>query len=119
MSSDASSTHEPVPPGRAASSQWLHARALWAGLSIMTMWLAVLFVGVFGGDIVSTSGAAGSSASVPVVVVLLPFVLPATISVGRRGFTSAPVELQTGTGEETRAHEEPMAESPGIQAKAA
>jgi hypothetical protein len=63
------------------------------------MWLAVLFVGVFGGNIVnSTPG--GTSSSVPVVITLLPFVLPATIVAARRGFTrpvddeqqSAPLE---------------------------
>jgi hypothetical protein len=67
------------------STDWLYARALWAGVSITIMWLAVLFVGMFGGDIVSSTPG-GTSTSVPVVVALLPFVLPATIVVARRGF---------------------------------
>jgi hypothetical protein len=41
------------------------------------MWLAVLFVGVFGGDFVSNSSANGFT-EIPVVVFLLPFVLPAS-----------------------------------------
>jgi hypothetical protein len=49
------------------------------------MWLAVLFVGVFGGNILSSTPG-GTSTSVPVVVALLPFVLPATIVAARRGF---------------------------------
>jgi hypothetical protein len=51
----------------------------------MTMWLAVLFVGVFGGNILSSTPG-GTSTSVPVVITLLPFVLPATIVTARRGF---------------------------------
>ena len=75
------------------SPSWLHARALWAGLSIMTMWLAVLFVGIFGGNILnSTPG--GTSSSVPVVVVVVPFVLIATIVVGRRGFRDSTDQQQ-------------------------
>lgn len=66
-----------------------HARALWAGVSITIMWLAVLFVGVFGENIVSSTPG-GSTTSVPVVVALLPFVLPATIVVARRGFRELP-----------------------------
>jgi hypothetical protein len=74
----------PEHPG-ARPPSWLHARALWAGLSIVTMWLAVLFVGVFGGDFVSSSTTNGFT-RFPVVVLVLPFVLAATIVVARRGF---------------------------------
>jgi hypothetical protein len=56
------------------------------------MWLAVLFVGVFGGNIVSSTPG-GTSTSVPVVVAVLPFVLPATIVAARRGF-KGPVETE-------------------------
>ncbi|HET6865349.1 MAG TPA: hypothetical protein VFH80_05475 [Solirubrobacteraceae bacterium] len=85
MSTDSDSFRSGMP-SRPSSSVWLHARALWAGVSITIMWLAVLFVGVFGEDIVSSTPG-GASTSVPVVVALLPFVLPATIVVARRGFT--------------------------------
>jgi hypothetical protein len=82
------------------------------------MWLAVLFVGLFGGDIVnSTPG--GSSSSVPVVVVLLPFVLPATIVAARRGFTSAPADRQRGADEGTSAREEATPERSPLRAKPA
>jgi hypothetical protein len=76
---------------------------MWAGLSIMTMWLAVLFVGVLGGNIVNSSGPGGSSSSVPVVVALLPFVLPATTVVARRGFRELGDEEQGLRDERTRA----------------
>lgn len=71
------------------SGAWYHGRALWAGVSITIMWLAVLFVGVLGENIVSSTPG-GTSTSVPVVVALLPFVLPATIVVARRGFKEVP-----------------------------
>jgi hypothetical protein len=88
MSTDSESLRSGMQ-SRPSSSVWFHARALWAGVSIAIMWLAVLFVGVFGENIVdSTPG--GTTTSVPVVVALLPFVLPATIVVARRGFTEAP-----------------------------
>lgn len=70
---------------RRPSPSWLHVKALWAGVAIATMWLAVLFVGVFGGNIISSTPG-GTSTSVPVVVALVPFVLLATIVVARRGF---------------------------------
>jgi len=76
----------PEPSPRDSSASWLYTRPLWAGLAIITMWLAVLFVGLFGGDFVSSSTTNGFT-RIPVVVFLLPFVLPATIVVARRGFT--------------------------------
>ena len=85
-----SSVETTAPPSEPPPGSWLHARTLWAGLSIITMWLAVLFVGIFGGDFVSSS--ANGFTKIPVVVFLLPFVLPATIVVGRRTFTSPPDE---------------------------
>ena len=82
---------------RSSPPSWIRSQELWAGLSIMTMWLAVLFVGVFGENIVSTS--ASGSATVPVVVVLLPFVLPATIVAARRGFRERVDESPQPVGE--------------------
>jgi hypothetical protein len=49
------------------------------------MWLAVLFVGVFGENILSNTPG-GTSTSVPVVVAVVPFALVATIVVAKRGF---------------------------------
>ncbi|MGZ4223278.1 MAG: hypothetical protein ACXVH3_19360 [Solirubrobacteraceae bacterium] len=50
------------------------------------MWLAVLFVGIFGGNIIRTT-AGGTSSSVPVVVVVALVALLGTLVVGRRAFT--------------------------------
>ncbi len=96
---------EPAPsldPARPhpSSRPWFHVPALWAGLSIVTMWLAVLFVGIFGGNIVSSTPG-GTSTSVPVVVALIPFVLAATVVVARRGFRELADE-QHGTPDELK-----------------
>jgi hypothetical protein len=90
---------------------------LWAGLSIIFMWLAVLFVGVFGGDFVSSSS--NGFTNIPVVIFLLPFVLPATVAIARRGFTSTPDEPHSETDETTRAPEEPAAGRSELRAKPA
>lgn len=98
MSTEPASLLSPVPP-RSSSPPLFHARTLWAGISIMTMWLAVLFVGVFGEDIVSSTPG-GTSTSVPVVVALVPFVLVATVVVARRGFREVPDTRQPALDED-------------------
>jgi len=115
MSSESASSLQPMRPRRLPPS-WVQAKALWAGLSIITMWLAVLFVGVFGGNFVSTSSS--GSTTFPVVVFLLPFVLPATISVGRRGFRDAD-ERRAAPDDETQASEKPTAEPSELRTKLA
>lgn len=97
---------------------WLHARAFWAGLSIIIMWLAVLFVGVFGGNILH-SDASGSTSSVPVVVALLPFVLPATVVVARRGFATGSDGPNKTLSEETHPRETETTERPVMRSKLA
>jgi hypothetical protein len=101
MAVEPSYEHPTAEPHDTSSRSWLHARALWAGLSIIVMWLAVLFVGLFGGDFVASSSA--SFTKIPIVVFLLPFVLPATISVARRGFTSGPDERRSVPEEKAHA----------------
>ena len=65
--------------------QWFRIREMWAAVSIAVIWLAVLFTAVFGPDIVSTS-AGVSAATVPSVVVVVPFAFFATWSVAKYGF---------------------------------
>ena len=117
MAVEPSSEHPTAESRDASSRSWLHARALWAGLSIIIMWLAVLFVGVFGGNLVfnNTNG----FTSIPVVVALLPFVLPATIAVARRGFTSGPQERQSAPDTKTQAREEETTQPSTFRAKPA
>ena len=100
------------------SADWLHARALWAGLSIITMWLAVLFLGLFGGNILSSTPGA-TTTSVPVVVAVIPFVLPATIVVARRGFTEVRDGRQGRVTRETPAAQGSTAEPRELRTKLA
>jgi hypothetical protein len=110
------SAMQPAPQERTQSTpSWLHVRALWAGLSVITMWLAVLFVGIFGSDFVASSS--NGFTKIPVVVFLLPFVLPATIVVGRRGFASSPDEQHGPPHKETHAADGATAVPSTLRAK--
>jgi hypothetical protein len=117
MAAEVSPAHPTAPPGPARAASWLHARALWAGLSIITMWLAVLFVGIFGGDFVSSNN--NGFTRFPVVVILLPFVLTATIVIGRRGFSGASGEWHGAPDEETQARVEATTEATSLRARLA
>jgi hypothetical protein len=78
------------------------------------MWLATLFVGVFGGNIVGSNGTL-----VPVVVVIVPFAFVGTISIGRHGFRERDpgVELWAALEDETRARQDLAAEVAALRAK--
>jgi hypothetical protein len=58
---------------------------MWATVSIVTMWLAVLFVGVFGSDM-SFHGVDGSFTVMPSVAAVALFAAIATGSVAKRVF---------------------------------
>lgn len=81
--------HESRP--LAKRSVWFDARDLWASMAIAVMWLAVLFVGVFGPDFVSTS-AGGNSTTIPAGIGVSFFALFATMSVAKHGFSKRPPE---------------------------
>ena len=57
---------------------------MWGAVAIATMWLAVLFVGVFGPSIISNRSSGYTN--VPVVVVVAFFALLGTVPVARRAF---------------------------------
>lgn len=114
-----------LPPARTRPSWpvWLDSKAFWAGVSIVTMWLVVLFVAIFGGNIYSSTPG-GSSTSVPVVVVLIPFVLAGTVVVGRRGFRAdrvqyAAQEPRPSTEERRPGSDEPVSTRSGPRSRAA
>ena len=61
----------------------------WAGCSIVAIWMAVLFVGIYGADL-TTETASGDVTSVPVVWGIALFATIATIFVAWRGFRDDP-----------------------------
>jgi hypothetical protein len=105
-----------VAPSRASRFWWINSRALWAGISIVMMWLAVMFVGIFGGDFVSSSAANGFT-KIPDVVFMLPFVLPATIVVARRGFAVPANERGAAQDAEPQVLKTSAAEAAPIQTR--
>jgi polyferredoxin len=77
-------THEGALTRRKTS--WLEARDLWASIAISVIWLAVLFVSLFGPDFVSTS-AGGSFTKIPSGIAVAFFALFATMSIAKYGFS--------------------------------
>jgi hypothetical protein len=78
-------SHEDSTPQHTRRAAELVVRDTWAGLSIMVMWLAVLFAAVFGPDIVTTDAGGGSS-RVPSAVAVALFAAIGTWMVAKYGF---------------------------------
>jgi len=76
------STDAPVRPGIAAR---LLVPGFWGAVSIVAMWLAVLFVGIFGGNLTSAS-AGGDVTTIPSSIVLALFAVIGTSVVAKRAF---------------------------------
>lgn len=84
-------THEPstdTPARDPRASRGIPARlfvpAFWGTLAIVAMWLAVLFDGIFGGDVVSTQPT--STTTIPSAVLVALFAVIGTASVAKRVF---------------------------------
>ena len=80
----------PHEPSRIEKPRWslqLLVPEMWASLTIIVMWLSVLFDAVYGPDIV-TKGVAGDTATVPSAVVVALFAFLATWVVAKYGFRS-------------------------------
>jgi hypothetical protein len=81
----ATTMHEPSTAGSAResiASRFL-VPAFWGAVSIVTMWLAVLFDGIFGGDMVF-SNPASAPTTIPSAVAL--FAVIGTVAVAKRAF---------------------------------
>ena len=83
-------THEPRA-GLHERPAWVEALGItqmWASLAIISIWLAVLFDGVYGPSFVSTNGA--TTTTVPSVIAVALFALLATPKVAKYGFRHPP-----------------------------
>jgi uncharacterized membrane protein len=82
-----SSTDTPAGDGRASGgiAARVFVPAFWGTLAIVAMWLAVLFDGVFGGDMVF-SNPTNDTTTIPSAVVVALFAVIGTVSVTKRVF---------------------------------
>lgn len=77
------STYEPV---RQDIASRLLVPGFWGALSIVAMWLAVLFDGIFGDNMIFTSTADGTTTTLPSAVVVALFAAIGTAVVAKRAF---------------------------------
>lgn len=80
-------THEPSTDkavDRGFASRLL-VPEFWGALAIVVMWLAVLFVGVYGGDM-TFIGSSGDRSSIPSAVAVAVFAAIGTSVVAKRAF---------------------------------
>jgi uncharacterized RDD family membrane protein YckC len=72
-------------PVREGIAERLLVPAFWGALSIVAMWLAVLFVGIFGGNMTFASSGNGPTI-IPSAVALALFAVIGTASIAKRVF---------------------------------
>ena len=82
--------HEPFTagPAREGIAARLLVPAFWGAVSIVAMWLAVLFDGVFGGDMVfsNPSNPGSGPTIIPSAVLVALFAFVGTAAVAKRAF---------------------------------
>ena len=78
---------EPITagPAREGIAARLLVPAFWGAISIVAMWLAVLFDGIFGGDMVFSSPGNGTT-TIPSAVAVALFASIGTTAVAKRAF---------------------------------
>ncbi|HTQ92898.1 MAG TPA: hypothetical protein VMK84_25725 [Streptosporangiaceae bacterium] len=72
-------------PTRDGIAERLLVPAFWGAVSIVAMWLAVLFDGIFGSDMIFNSPANGST-TIPSAVAVALFAFIGTVAVAKRAF---------------------------------
>jgi hypothetical protein len=79
--------HEPATagPAREGIAARLLVPAFWGAVSIAFMWLAVLFDGVFGGDMIFSNPGSGPT-TIPSAVAVALFAFVGTTAVAKRAF---------------------------------
>jgi hypothetical protein len=81
--------HEPstAGPARESIAGRLLVPAFWGAVSIVAMWLAVLFDGIYGGDMIFANNTGGGPTTIPSAVAVAVFAFIGTIAVAKRAFT--------------------------------
>jgi hypothetical protein len=81
-------THEPSTdkPARQGVAARLLVPGFWGAVSIVAMWLAVMFDGIFGGDMVFGNNAGNGPTIIPSAVLLGLFAVIGTTSIAKRVF---------------------------------
>jgi hypothetical protein len=72
-------------PARDRIAGRLLVPAFWGAVSIVAMWLAVLFDGIFGGDMIFANAASGPTI-IPSAVAVALFAFVGTVAVAKRAF---------------------------------
>ena len=82
-----STMHEPSTFGsaRVSIAARLLVPAFWGALSIVAMWLAVLFDGIYGGDMIFANAGSGPTI-IPSAVAVALFAVIGTAAVAKRAF---------------------------------
>ena len=82
-----STMHEPSTfgPARESIAARLLVPAFWGALSIVAMWLAVLFDGIFGGEMIFANAGSGPTI-IPSAVAVALFAFIGTVAVAKRAF---------------------------------
>ena len=80
--------HEPAALARRPS--WIDARNLWATLSIVSIWAAVVLTLLFGPDLEAFSSGGSDRVSMPSGIFVAFFALLATYPVAKYGFERTP-----------------------------
>jgi hypothetical protein len=79
--------HEPFTagPARESLADRLLVPAFWGAVSIIAMWLAVLFDGIYGSDMIFNSAGNGPTI-IPSAVAVALFAFIGTVAVAKRAF---------------------------------
>ena len=80
--------HEPFTagPARGSVADRLLVPACWGAVSIIAMWLAVLFDGIYGSNMVFSNNTGGGPTIIPSAVAVALFAFIGTIAVAKRAF---------------------------------
>ena len=92
----AMSAHTSPESGTRGARAWWESTQIWAGVSIVAMWAAVIFCGIFAPNLTNSTNNAsvnGSTTSIPSVIPVAICALLATVAVAHAAFPRREAEL--------------------------